>query len=65
MCLAGTEAASWSLTQEAAGSSPSTAMTNILSLNSTNSMKTFKENSNATEANVFLSSVNARISAYA
>ena len=28
-------------------------------------MKTFKENSNAIEANVFLSSVHARVSAYA
>ena len=45
MCLAGTVVASWSLTQEVAGSIPFTVMMNILSLNSVNSMKTFRENS--------------------
>ena len=34
MCLANTVVASWSVTQEVAGLSPSTVMTNILSLNS-------------------------------
>ena len=34
MCLADAVVASWSLTQEVAGSSPFTVMTNILSLNS-------------------------------
>ena len=43
MCLADAVVASLSLTQEMAGSSPFTAMTNILSLIS---MKTFRENSN-------------------
>ena len=42
MGLAGTVEASWSLTQEVAGSSPFTVMMNILSLNS---VKTFRENS--------------------
>ena len=37
--------ASWSLTQEVAGLNPFTVMTNILSLNSANSKKTFRENS--------------------
>ena len=45
MCLAGTVVASWSLIQEVAGSSPFTAMTNFLSLNLLNSVKTFKKNS--------------------
>ena len=39
MCLAGTVVASWSLTQEVAGSSPFTVMTIFLSLNSENSLK--------------------------
>ena len=39
MCLAGAVVASWSLTQEVAGSSPFTVMTNILLLNSANSLK--------------------------
>ena len=43
MCLAGAVVASWSITQEVAGSSPFTVMTNILLLNS---VKTFRENSN-------------------
>ena len=34
MCLAGAVIASWSLTEEVAGWSPFTVMTNILSLNS-------------------------------
>ena len=42
ICLAGTAVASWSLTQEVAGLSPFTLMTNILSVNS---VKTFRENS--------------------
>ena len=46
MCLAGAVVASCSLTQEVTGSSPFTAMTNILSLNSANSVKTFRGNSN-------------------
>ena len=45
MCLAGAVIASWSLTQEMAGLSLFTVMTNILSLNSANWMKTFSENS--------------------
>ena len=39
MCLAGSEVASYSLTQEVAGLSPFTAMTIILSLNLLNSVK--------------------------
>ena len=46
MCLAGLVVASWSLRQEDAGSSPFTVMTNIFRMNSMNSVKTFKENSN-------------------
>ena len=45
MCLAGAVIASWSLTQEVAGSSPFTIATITLSLNSANSVKTFRENS--------------------
>ena len=45
MCLTGAVVTSWSLTQEVAGSNPLTVMTNILSLNSVNLMKTFRENS--------------------
>ena len=45
MCLAGAVGVSWSLTQEVAGLSPFTVMTNNLSLNSANSVKTFRENS--------------------
>ena len=45
MCLTGDVVASWSLTQEVVGSSPFTVMTNILSLNSTNSVKTFRKKS--------------------
>ena len=45
MCLAGTVVASWSLTQKVPGSSPFKVMTNILPLNSANSLKTFWENS--------------------
>ena len=45
MCLAGYVVASWSLTQEMAGSSSFTIATIILSLNSLNSVKTFRENS--------------------
>ena len=54
MCLAGTVVASWSLTQEMAGSSPLTVMTHFNPLNSTNSMKTFGENS---FVNIFYSKV--------
>ena len=39
MCLSGAVAASWSLTQEVAGCSPFTVMTNIFYLNSLNSVK--------------------------
>ena len=42
VCLAGTVVASWSLTQEVAGSSPFAVKTNILPLNS---VKTFRKNS--------------------
>ena len=45
MCLAGAVVAFLSLTQKVAGSSPFTVMTNILSLNSANSLKPFRENS--------------------
>ena len=38
MCLAGTVLASWSLTQEVAGSNPFNVMTNILALNFLNQM---------------------------
>ena len=46
MCLAGAVVTSLSLTQEVVGSNPFTEVTNILSLNSANSVKTFRENSN-------------------
>ena len=46
MCPAGTVVVSWSLTQEVVGSNPFIVMTNIFSLNSANSVKTFRENSN-------------------
>ena len=47
MCLAGTVPTSWSLTQEVAGLNPFTVMTNIfVALNSANSGKAFRENSN-------------------
>ena len=42
MCVPGTLVASWSLTQEVAGSSPFTVMTNILV---TEFRETFRENS--------------------
>ena len=45
MCLVGAMIASLFLTQEVAGLSTSTVMTNILSLNSANSVKTFRKNS--------------------
>ena len=45
MCLVGTVVGSWCLKQQVAGSSPFTVMTNTLSLNSANSMKTSRENS--------------------
>ena len=45
MYLAGAVVASWSLTQEVSGSSPFTVMTIFLSLNSLNSVKTFRKNS--------------------
>ena len=41
MCLAGTVIATWSLTQEMAGSNPFTVMTNIQRIQG----KTFRENS--------------------
>ena len=50
MCLGGAEVASWSLTQEVAGSSPFTVLINIFSLNLLNSVKTFRENSNSLAA---------------
>ena len=45
ICLAGAVVVSWPLTQEIAGSNPIIVTTNIFSLNSPNSMKTFRENS--------------------
>ena len=45
MCLAGALVASWSLTQEIAGSNPSTVMTNIFVTEFSNSLKTFRESS--------------------
>ena len=45
MCVADTVVASWSLTQEVAGLSPFTVMTNFLSLNSLNSVNIFSKNS--------------------
>ena len=45
MCLADTVVVSWSLIQEVAGSSPFTVITNFLSLNLLNSVKTFRKNS--------------------
>ena len=44
--LAGAVVASWSLTQQVAGSNPFTVTTNIFSLNSANSVNAFRENSN-------------------
>ena len=49
MCFAGAVVACWSLTQEVAGSSPFTVMGNFLSLNSANSVKTFRKNSNVNQ----------------
>ena len=46
MCLAGTEVASWSLTQEVAGSSPFTVMANIFVTKFTEFSETFRKNSN-------------------
>ena len=46
LCLASTVVAPLSLTQEMAVSKSFTVMTNILSLNLLNSVKTFRENSN-------------------
>ena len=43
MCLAGSVVASWSLTQEVAGSNPFTVMTKIFILNSPNSVKKFRK----------------------
>ena len=49
MCLAGFVVASWSLKQEVSGSGSFTVMTNIFSLNSLNSGKTFRENSKGSD----------------
>ena len=49
MCLAGTVVVSWSLTQEVTASNPFTVMTNILSLNLLNSVKTFRKNANVSD----------------
>ena len=46
MCLAGAVVASWSLTQEVAGSSPFTVMTNIYVTEFAEFSETFRENSN-------------------
>ena len=48
MCLAGTVVASWSLTQEVAGSNPFTVMTNIFVTEFSEFTETFRENSNVT-----------------
>ena len=52
MCLAGAVVVSWSLTQKVAGLSSLVVMTNIVSLNSLNPVKTFRKNS------IFVVSVN-------
>ena len=49
MCLAGTVAASWSLTQEVAGSSPFTVMTNIFVTEFSEFSETFGKYSNASD----------------
>ena len=54
MCLTDAVVASWSLTQEVAGLSPSTVMTN-----SENSVKTSRENSNV--AVVLMDMINKKI----
>ena len=46
MCLAGAGVASWSLTQEVAGSSPFTVMTNIYVTEFAEFSEKFRENSN-------------------
>ena len=45
MCLAGAMVASWSLTQEMAGSAPFYCKHFYWALNSLNSVKTFRKNS--------------------
>ena len=45
MCLASTVVASWSLTQEVAGSSPYTVMVNIFVTEFTEFSETFRKNS--------------------
>ena len=45
MCLAGAVVVSWSLTQEVAGWSSCTVMTNIFVTELGNSVKTFRKNS--------------------
>ena len=45
MCLAGTVVASWSLTQEVAGSNTFTIMTNILVTEFSEFNESFRENS--------------------
>ena len=53
--LAGDAVASWSLTQELAGSNPFTLVTNNLSLNSLNSVKLFEENADVYQLMVYSS----------
>ena len=55
MCLAGTVAASWFLTQEVAGSSPFTVMTNIFVSEFSEFSETFGKISNVTVSIKFLS----------
>ena len=45
VCLAGAVVALWFPTQNVTGSTPFTVMTSILSLDSLNSVKTFRKNS--------------------
>ena len=58
MCLIGIVATSWSLTQEVAGLSPFNDK-HFLSLNSANSVKTFRKNSNALRYSFTLSVYNS------
>ena len=59
MCLAGTVATSWILTQEASGLS-SFNDKYFLSLNSLNSLKTFRKNSNVWDINAYSSVAKTR-----
>ena len=60
MCLAGAVVASWSLTQELAGSSPFTVMENIFVTEFTEFSEQFRENSNRSRVEVQLKKLKCR-----